>query len=606
MLVLLAIVAAVLVTSASRHIDFAGRLEQRLSAENLARSGLDYAAYQFSCCDWLGKDRPFEFDRKLGKGEFRLRIVDADDKTLRIESTGIDKRGSVCKLRMLMSKPNVMTDYLLCVLNYDSMNSRLMDGALCEIGSGNMAASSMTEELHTIPEGGIIASDGHSDPYYAGIVPGSTYVVDDIGIEFHLDGLRPSTSTHYSVDPRTGVFVFHELDKNKRVSIYYDYFRKVPVSPNPFVVNLPYAPLRHGSEHVWNADGTPFWISLVAPVVQANYLVDPERGAVQVSEFDSGRPIRVAYAYLGSRFTGPVHVNGDIVWHHTNRCFMFENRGDKFAASGRFRYEPGATVSLWTEKKRVQDVRSNQDAAALYKENDSVIEPPRFDLNWIRKQANPGMGGSGWYYDNSSDIECKKTGDMITVPLSDQEVLHDWQEKHSSYWVNSVYEPPGKEIDLSQLPPDEPHNGLIFAEGNLIVHGKVPPGRRLTLVSANNIYIDGSIWQKNRGSSIALLAEKNICMNLSKMDSLAASQGPQRELYINALLCARNGTLGVIPGLHDYAAIVYGALSINTLYSHDEWGKAFSSIDFVFDPAFKSSNTRPPYLSTVLRIEGKR
>lgn len=75
-------------------------------------------------------------------------------------------------------------------------------------------------------------------------------------------------------------------------------------------------------------------------------------------------------------------------------------------------------------------------------------------------------------------------------------------------------------------------NGVIYAEGNIRIRGMLPPGMRLTVVSNQNIYIDGSVL-KNRPSNttinpsgnyrgadskcgIALLARQNVVVNTTQ------------------------------------------------------------------------------------------
>jgi hypothetical protein len=65
-----------------------------------------------------------------------------------------------------------------------------------------------------------------------------------------------------------------------------------------------------------------------------------------------------------------------------------------------------------------------------------------------------------------------------------------------------------------------PANGVIFAEGNVRIRGEastasIDPGRSLTVVSMNNIYIEGSLSAGAR--KVALLAKKNVIMNPTRV-----------------------------------------------------------------------------------------
>lgn len=606
-MLILAFTAGLVLIASTRNIDLAGNRERRLSAEYLARSGLDCAAYEINCGDWLERSLPFELTWKVDKGNIRVKVSDAGPRLLCIQCTGVDRTGIRCKMRMLIGKPDVFTKYVLSVVNYDSSVSKLEPGSFTEIGSANMAASSIREELGVVPEGGVIRTHGMDDSYYSGIVPGTTYVMDDAGRELIFDVGTPTGEGHYSVDMKSGAFVFHKDDKGKIVCIFYDYFRRVPVAPRPLQIWLENSPLRLGGERVWGVNGSSFWKSDVAPVVQANYYIDPNRGMVQFSSFDSGSLVRIAYSHLGSRFTGPVAINGDLKWNHINRCFLLESRGDRFRISGKFSYELGAKVSVCTEKAEVKDVQLDDSAKNVFQEKQPAIEPPVFNLDWLRRQANPDMGGSGLYIDNPSEVECIEVDPgRGTRPLSEKELLAEWRARGSRRWQAGTYVPPGKTIDLSKL-STQPENGLIFAEGNLIVSGKLPPGRRLTLVSGNNIYIQGNIWRKGQGASLALLADNNVCINLTKMEGLSSNQHEVPPCYINGLVYARRGTLAVIPhSTREFAATIFGAVCINKPLDNEDFGRAFSAIDFVYDPTLGNTRNRPPYLSSVVRMEGDR
>ncbi len=75
-------------------------------------------------------------------------------------------------------------------------------------------------------------------------------------------------------------------------------------------------------------------------------------------------------------------------------------------------------------------------------------------------------------------------------------------------------------------------NGVIYAEGNIRIRGMLPPGMQLTVVSGQNIYIDGNLlkyrdpnWtpdqtDKYRGGDptcgLALLAKQYVCVNTTQ------------------------------------------------------------------------------------------
>lgn len=68
---------------------------------------------------------------------------------------------------------------------------------------------------------------------------------------------------------------------------------------------------------------------------------------------------------------------------------------------------------------------------------------------------------------------------------------------------------------------DYPENGVVFAEGNIRITGVVKAGRQLTIVSNENIYIEGNIIKEDENTSaIALLARKNVVLNTTQFLSL--------------------------------------------------------------------------------------
>lgn len=606
MILFLVLIGAAITQLVIHHVGFAGDQAERLRAEYLARSGLDYAAHEISCGNWLGVTRPFPIERNLDGGKISIQVSDGAKNTLKVECTGTDNTGTKRKMCMYMSKPDAIENYALCVLNFDTSANKPKSDVKVEIGSGNTATSSVTEDLHTIPQDGMVVTRATGDGGFAGIVPGTTYVVDDHGRQFHIEAYRPSASGRYAIDMRSGTFLFHPSDEGRRVAIFHDYFRVVGTGRNGSAFTLPNAPLKADSERIWSSDGILFTRIAEPPAIQMNYNMNYPTGTVIVSYYDIGKIVRASYSFLGSRITGPIHVNGDIEWSNTNQCFLFKDDGDMITASGKFRYATGGSVSIGTEEKYIENVDGSEDAKKIYCEKQAVVDPPLYNLNWIRKQADTRRGGSGWRIDNSGETESFKLAGVPTEEKYQQALFSAWQSREGAYWSSDKFEPPGTQINLSKLPTGEPENGLIFAEGNVRVSGRIPDGRRITIVSAKNIYIEGSIWKDDDSSSLALIAERNICINLTGMSPVAIGM-PGSEFYINALLWARRGTIGVIPGsIPDRSATIVGALSMNEAYSNDEWGKAFVNISTVFDRTLKYPENTPPYLSTVLRIEDSR
>lgn len=104
-------------------------------------------------------------------------------------------------------------------------------------------------------------------------------------------------------------------------------------------------------------------------------------------------------------------------------------------------------------------------------------------------------------------------------------------------WGATVRMPYPDSVNGRYLIPNDPSshidgNGVIFAEGNIRIRGMLPKGMKLTIVSNQNIYIDGSVlkyrdpkWDPKstdeyRGADstggIALLARQNVIVNTTQ------------------------------------------------------------------------------------------
>ncbi|MCC6484098.1 MAG: hypothetical protein IT209_04550 [Armatimonadetes bacterium] len=75
-----------------------------------------------------------------------------------------------------------------------------------------------------------------------------------------------------------------------------------------------------------------------------------------------------------------------------------------------------------------------------------------------------------------------------------------------------------------------PPNGVVYADGNIRISGVVAPNRQLTVVSNENIYIEGNVLKGDRDTSaISLLARKNIVVNTTQFLSLPPLASPLWE-----------------------------------------------------------------------------
>jgi hypothetical protein len=77
---------------------------------------------------------------------------------------------------------------------------------------------------------------------------------------------------------------------------------------------------------------------------------------------------------------------------------------------------------------------------------------------------------------------------------------------------------------------DVPFNGVIYAEGNVRVKGRIPSGRQIIIVTNGTAYIEGNIVKGDARSTLAILAKDYVCINTTQFlqrtfDSPASAQG---------------------------------------------------------------------------------
>ena len=115
----------------------------------------------------------------------------------------------------------------------------------------------------------------------------------------------------------------------------------------------------------------------------------------------------------------------------------------------------------------------------------------------------------------------------------------DWGQTVTMAYPDAV---DGRDVPTGLPPPNDfkhiDGNGVIYAEGNIRIRGMLPPGMQLTIVSNQNIYIEGNILKYRapdaadqpgyetdpyRGADntcgLALLARENICVNTTQFFS---------------------------------------------------------------------------------------
>jgi hypothetical protein len=217
----------------------------------------------------------------------------------------------------------------------------------------------------------------------------------------------------------------------------------------------------------------------------------------------------------------------------------------------------------------------------------------RLGTNWV--PLGPLGFGTGVYIDNFADVQ-----DESETLFGGYTLRSDWLNPNnlmSPYWKGSFYIPPGVSIRLNpgdsdgdgqpdftitrtdgkvwhdasgaprpdwgntiRMPYPDPTNGrvltaavggdgrrisgngVIYAEGNIRIRGMLPPNMQLTIVSNENIYIEGNVLKHRlndggqtdpwRGADercgLALLARRNVVVNTTAFFAPVDAVSPEQ------------------------------------------------------------------------------
>jgi len=442
---------------------------ERVQAQCLAEMGIDHALEQLNGGDWLQEDRPIRYasEKIPDVGSFEVEVADVPGRAeMRIIATGREASGRRAQVTVRVAKPTELTRHIRNVYNYDYARDRLDKRAIVEFGTGGVGASGIVEELVTIPASGKVTLACVSDPAFGGLVPGSESVTTWFGERYRRREIGRAGRDEYVVDYLRAQLIFSPFDAGQKLSVFYDYLRRVPRPPGPYVFQLPYTPARDGSEIVCGPAGQSFFRDRVFPQLQDPYFFEADTGML------------------------------------------------RFSANPKDRQNLRSLAAEWTA----------------------------------------GAGGA---------------------------------------WHGDTYDPPGHQIDVGRI--GLPQNGVIYAEGNVRVRGRLPRTARLTVVSGGTIYIEGNLEKSDPRSTLALLADEHVCINAGHMRPKISRA--RLQLYVAALIYARRGSFAVVPGGGDYnELVVYGAINENHAYPNAEWAKAFSAIEHVYDAAHRDRARRPPNL----------
>jgi hypothetical protein len=661
LLLVVAALAGVMLRVVAGHRDEMEIVRERGQALYLAESGWQYALQQLNFrlaensdeseeSDWLRRDLPIEEEVSVsqeGNSRFRVKVerVPLPEQAtwaqehkvaffplLKVTVTGF-YRQQRHTLTTFVSDPTDLTTYLWNVTHFDFTRQTFDASALVEFGSEGMGVNGVIEQVATIPASGQVFAAGRADPIFAGVIPGSEYIRGGDGEVFQRTATgsgfavvgfggdkspEPKTQNlkpgEYVVDYLSGTFTFSPDDVGKTVVIFHDYFRRVPLPPGPFTVLLPYPVVQEGSEAVYNLFGQRFRQDPVRPRLPNHFSMDHPRAQLFFSEHNAAQPLKVEYAFWGSRLTGPLHINGSVKWHE--RCLLYlpqtagnresEKRGNgdlpdsvvpqsgtllrfpdssAVTVTGHYAYAPLSHVFLTMADGRTVNLRTH--SSPFYRDKAPFHLPPFLNLAFYRRLADRERGGDGLYLNNPED---KQDPTLVQA---------EWQGDRDAHWRGSLYDPPGAAVDISAA---RAPNGLIFAEGNVKVRGTLPEGQRLTIVSGGIIYVEGNLSRATGSGALALLAQDHVCLNATKFPVTGASVSP--DAYVQALVFARRGALAVIPPRTSLKTparrnqlVFVGAVTENFHYPNEQWARAFGSVEWIYDGALSDPLHRPPFLA---------
>jgi hypothetical protein len=572
---------------------------QRLAAE----SGIEYALWAFEHADWLYRERPFSVSRTIDGHEVAVSVEDGvPGSTISLASAARARDRSTARtISAEVTDPSDLLRYVRNVYGFDYEARKPLDLTV-QFGDENSSAAGIIEEILTIPASRRVALACLADPAYYCLAPARDAVIDANGRPFRRTGVAAPDETvpigsrfkklpglqgpgEYVIDYARAGLIFHSNDVGTPVCVYYDYYRRIPPPPGPYAVGLPYAPVREGSDVVYSPTGASLFVrDMILPQAAGRYLIDYQNGALAFSQQNANQPVGIVYSFLGSRYTGPLRINGNAYFDRRNLFYFFRSRGDRMEITGTYRFSSQARVQAFHDAGGYVDALVNPGDSFVARAERKVAPP--LGLAYARRLADPKRGGDGCYLANGGDVE-----DL-------EAAARRWQAAGGSRKVV----PPGVLLDLERMP--YPHNGVVFAEGNVRVRGRLRARTRLTVVSRGVIYIEGNIVKRDQDSSLALLARDHVCLNASAFPTTESPVSQELGIVnaqVDALIYAHRGSFGVIPGPGEHRQFVFrGALSENTPYSPQEWAKAFESIEYIYDGSFRLQGKRPPWLVMLL------
>ncbi|MFN7018035.1 MAG: hypothetical protein ACK4RG_02020 [Fimbriimonadales bacterium] len=515
----LLVLGGVFITVIARNILNVRQVRERLSAEYFAESGLQYAMDQLVRSEFGADWRPIPdnittpadpdyfwlkpYNPADGTGGFTRINLQNGRALIRVsyQSSGPVHRQPVIKIesvgRVGVIDPNDPTTFTLA-----DRTSRAERVAYMQIGTIDYLRFVMNKEQR-----GTLMDLGASD---IGIGVPYRMILGELGSGggsiFVNGNLRFNGNVEIAIDPALGERVYvagevvHSTDAQVRMHVGGNTYPLLPSSVQNFTtVNGLYRDGRPTTA----ADGYPRAIAYLEPPRMDTE--DPATGipryaaATQESGIWRQRPNGVWFNTGQYGFGRGIYINNALDIQQESRGFLggytlrsdWVNPGKSRFWNGPFYEPPGAFIEL------VEILNP-----------DGTIRAQGFRIT--RNQAEPR---DVWY------------NPITGLPTN---------LKTMNFFFRNPNNPndPTLTSELTQGDPsfDVPFNGVIYAEGNVRIKGRIPSGRQITIVTNGTAYIEGNIVKGNERSALAIIAKDYVCVNTTQFlqrtfDSSANAQG---------------------------------------------------------------------------------
>ncbi|MFQ6067564.1 MAG: hypothetical protein ACE5K3_09850, partial [bacterium] len=193
--------------------------------------------------------------------------------------------------------------------------------------------------------------------------------------------------------------------------------------------------------------------------------------------------------------------------------------------------------------------------------------PNSSEMNKRTEWSDPNNDNDYPDYDNDTNDEWFNDGDGSTdptivttsyhyYPRAARLVLNNIDTNASGYkdLTEQLSDGTISTIDYSSIT-----NNIIYAEGDLSVCGIIPAGKKLTIASGGNIFIDSNLLKEANSASLALLAKQNIVLNPTLRYGMDSGNSSSNESWYNPDYCLGNPDVINFASPTDSSGVTLGA-----------------------------------------------